>query len=97
MPIFGIKLVKIAENGSTPAPNPTTMSYNASVVKYNATSSRLRFDFFFQFEKNDLAYYNVGSAGISKFRSCRIGSRCLSYQKVINIGLQILLLLLINM
>jgi hypothetical protein len=44
--------------------NPTTLCYNASVVKiYNATGSLVRFEeknSFFHFEKHALSYYNAG-------------------------------------
>jgi hypothetical protein len=43
-----------------PGPNPTTLIYNASIVKiYNATHSALLEYFFLQY-KNVLAYYNAG-------------------------------------
>jgi glutamate formiminotransferase len=44
-----------------PGANPTTVSYNASVVK--TTSRLVRYktkNSFFYFEKNDLACYNAG-------------------------------------
>jgi hypothetical protein len=43
--------------------NPTTLCYNASVVKiYNATGSLVRFEnkSLFHFEKHALSYYNAG-------------------------------------
>jgi hypothetical protein len=61
IPDPGLKCSRIG-NSELPKPgtNPTTMSYNASVVKiYNATSSlvRLKNKNIFIYFKNALAYY----------------------------------------
>jgi hypothetical protein len=38
-------LVKVADQGAYPWPNPTVLSYNASVVKiYNTTGNPMRFE-----------------------------------------------------
>jgi hypothetical protein len=60
---------------STPGPNPTIMSNNASAVKIYSkmcTFSAFRISYTL---KNALAYYNAGVVHICKHRSRRIGPR----------------------